>query len=241
MDTNVEGKDKDTLNTLLLLAAASNEPDVCRFLLKHGADANAKDKVYWTRPLHFAATFGNKPMCELLIEHGADVNVHALTGPCTPLHAAAENGRLGICFYLMEHGANKYTKNGSGFTPGAELELWSEGYGIPLETEVDVKKLQVTLALLNTDRTPATTAKVEDVPMSFKCPRCGCTELHVVQRHTDTVREAGSIVRTACGLVITPQEGEPLEASEMDGETYRCAECGCEEVSKGCYRKEGTY
>ncbi len=60
--------------TLLHYAARGNQPEIIRYLVKRGADVNARDDINET-PLHSAAKFGGTfEAAEVLIELGADLN-----------------------------------------------------------------------------------------------------------------------------------------------------------------------
>ncbi|VDP67057.1 unnamed protein product [Echinostoma caproni] len=49
-----------------------NTPEMCRLLLRFGANPNARDTERWT-PLHAAATCHHTELCAILIAHGADL------------------------------------------------------------------------------------------------------------------------------------------------------------------------
>ncbi|MFN3006330.1 ankyrin repeat domain-containing protein [Mycolicibacterium wolinskyi] len=54
-------------------AAADDELDVLRGLIREGAEVNARDDAGWTA-LHFAADRGNLDIAEELVRAGDDVN-----------------------------------------------------------------------------------------------------------------------------------------------------------------------
>ena len=60
-------------NTVLHMAALSNDVKTAQLCLDNGADVNTR-KSKETTPLHIAATKGNREMAELLISRGAGVN-----------------------------------------------------------------------------------------------------------------------------------------------------------------------
>jgi len=55
----------------MLDARANDRAVVVRFMLEHGANANAR--VQGTIPLHLASMYGRSDVTRLLIEHGAKV------------------------------------------------------------------------------------------------------------------------------------------------------------------------
>jgi ankyrin repeat protein len=77
--------------THLHQAAYTNRPDIAKFLLDHGANANAETDQGQT-PLHFAAYNDAEMIVELLIEHGAHTSAAARDGT-TPLHLACLAGK----------------------------------------------------------------------------------------------------------------------------------------------------
>ena len=59
--------------TTLHEAARAGELNICRLLLKHGADVMSKARDAWT-PLHFASRHGHFVIVQELLVHNADVN-----------------------------------------------------------------------------------------------------------------------------------------------------------------------
>ena len=74
-------------------------------LLKHEADANAKESVQKTTSLHIAAKHGKIEIVECLIKYGANINVKDENNR-TPLYTAAEFGELNIVECLLKYGAD---------------------------------------------------------------------------------------------------------------------------------------
>ncbi len=94
---NAKGMDK---RTPLHHTARSGQVLIVEYLIKNGADVNAKEKLGWT-PLHLAAENGYPTIVELLIANGADVKAKDTFG-WTPLHYAASGGYLEIVKYLIK-------------------------------------------------------------------------------------------------------------------------------------------
>ncbi|NOT34751.1 MAG: ankyrin repeat domain-containing protein [Candidatus Eisenbacteria bacterium] len=107
---------------------------LCRFLLEHGADANAALTDTGETPLHSAlcklARPGDEQVVEVLLEHGADPN--RATNPAiptgsfmrdcrtraeTPLHRAAAFGSEATLKRLLAAGANRDAKDMNGDSP----------------------------------------------------------------------------------------------------------------------------
>jgi len=108
-------------STALIEASARGHVEICRLLLKHGADAHARvePKVGRFGTALVAACAYNRPeICKILLDHGADVTtqtwrIFKLWRRCkaTPyltnaLITAASNGGLECCRLLLAHGAD---------------------------------------------------------------------------------------------------------------------------------------
>jgi len=96
-------------------AVSSDNIELVKLLLDHGADGKAKSDVGSTA-LHTAADRGDKEIAAMLIEHGADVNAK-VTGGTTPLHEAAWAGRDEVIKLLLSKGAEVDPKRHDGLTP----------------------------------------------------------------------------------------------------------------------------
>nr|XP_034184113.1 uncharacterized protein LOC117606144 isoform X1 [Osmia lignaria] len=90
--------------SMLHVAAEFGHQEIVDFLLKKGANVNARNDRGGI-PLHTAALNGHLEVVNTLILNGADVNARVLHG-CTSLHYAIENGHEKIANILLEHGAN---------------------------------------------------------------------------------------------------------------------------------------
>lgn len=105
--------------TPLHRASYSGHLDCVKYLVRHGANIEAKTSDDW-RPLHCAARWNNVEVAEFLIRQGADVNAKS-SGNNTPLHIVCSNGRYSltcdIIQMLLFHPNCDYTiKNQSGDT-----------------------------------------------------------------------------------------------------------------------------
>jgi ankyrin repeat protein len=85
--------------TSLHIAAASNQLDVSRELLRRGVDTNAQN-IWGATPLHLAVSNDNYEMAVLLLDHGAKVRVANNKGE-TPLDLANALGRLRLVSLLQ--------------------------------------------------------------------------------------------------------------------------------------------
>ncbi len=114
--------------TALHYAAADDEPDVLRELIRQGADVNARDHAGWT-PLHFAADRGNLVIAEELIRARADVNATNQLGE-EPLFRAVAVGKIGnvraVAALLLDNGADPYRKISSVLSPARFVSFMKE-------------------------------------------------------------------------------------------------------------------
>ncbi len=92
-----------------------------QFLLKHGADVNARRDDLWT-PLHLAVNIGELSVAQMLLEHQADVNSRNEDGQA-PLHLLSrweapqdEDNDSGLAKLLLERGANVNEKDNDNAT-----------------------------------------------------------------------------------------------------------------------------
>ena len=95
----------------LMLAALKGLGEVCKQLIKQGADVN---KPGWT-PLHYAATNGHLAVMDLLLENHAYIDAASPNGS-TPLMMAAHYGTTAAVKLLLEAGADPLLKNDLGLT-----------------------------------------------------------------------------------------------------------------------------
>jgi ankyrin repeat protein len=95
----------------------NSNAEIIKYLIKHGADVNAKN-IYDDTPLHFAAYANpNVDVMKCLIENGANINAKN-NNSGTPLHRAAfNNPNIDVIKCLIKHGADINAKNNSGKTP----------------------------------------------------------------------------------------------------------------------------
>ncbi|MDR3387192.1 MAG: quinoprotein dehydrogenase-associated putative ABC transporter substrate-binding protein [Rudaea sp.] len=99
----------------LFNAIVANDIDRARYLLDHGAQANARDGEGNT-PLINAARFGFVPIATYLVEHKADVDLPDRNN-WTPLMFAAWNDRPDLVQMFAAHGAKVDATDNDGLTP----------------------------------------------------------------------------------------------------------------------------
>jgi len=114
-------------HTLLHFASHHGRIETARFLLDHGANANAENKR-GQKPLHLLLEGDHNSQdvltfALLLLERGADVDAQD-KDHATPLHFASYHGKLEIARVLLNHDANANAENNWGKTP---LHLVLEG------------------------------------------------------------------------------------------------------------------
>ncbi|CAB3380308.1 Hypothetical predicted protein [Cloeon dipterum] len=102
-------------SVVLLEAAARNDIDEVRYLLKQGVDPDATNEDGLTA-LHQCCIDDNEKMLLLLLEFGANVNAED-SEKWTPLHAAATCGHLHLVKILVAHSANLLAVNADGNMP----------------------------------------------------------------------------------------------------------------------------
>ena len=107
---------------------------ICDFLIKHGANVNAKVDVTGETPLHNALSKAGRPYylftVKILVENGADLDAKTVPGletgafmrdvrtkGATPLHRAAAYADEVIIKYLLDNGATKEMKDAHGNSP----------------------------------------------------------------------------------------------------------------------------
>lgn len=102
-------------NTPLHLAAALGYLDIAKYLLKKGADVNARNRKKQT-PLHLAVFNAHKDIIKYLIVHKAEINAVEDEGD-SPLAWAVYKGQTAILSLLIELKANIHIQNKIGNTP----------------------------------------------------------------------------------------------------------------------------
>jgi hypothetical protein len=90
--------------TALSLAVGSNNAEMTRLLLDHGANVDLASGPQHQRPI-YAAAAARAEMLPILFEHHASLQARDETG-WTPLHYAANTQNLPAIAFLLEHGAN---------------------------------------------------------------------------------------------------------------------------------------
>jgi len=99
--------------TLLHHASRKNWFDIVKYLVKSGADIEARDSTNGNTPLHHAAIKNNIEIVKYLIEHGADIHARSVLYN-TPLHRAAYGKNFETVKYLLDCGADKTLRNREG-------------------------------------------------------------------------------------------------------------------------------
>ena len=110
---DIEGIDRDG-RTLLINGAFYERKKIVDFLLRSGANVNAKDRNDFTA-LHAATQTGNIDIVSVLLENGADVNAKNCYGN-SPLMTCDHNAPVKIFELLIMHGADPLQKNNYGIS-----------------------------------------------------------------------------------------------------------------------------
>ena len=102
-------------NAPIYFASAYGSPEMLKYLIENGADANQSTKNGFT-PLHAAVEFSDITNMNILIEHGANVNAKSIFG-FTPLHRAATERGSDVVLFLIKNGADASIIDNLGTTP----------------------------------------------------------------------------------------------------------------------------
>ena len=94
---------KEELGTKLIYTAEEGLTNVVKYIIKVGADINAKDNAGRTA-LYMASWKGHEQMAKILLDAGADVNAKDNIG-WTALMWASSYGHKDIVTLLKKHGA----------------------------------------------------------------------------------------------------------------------------------------
>ena len=129
--------------TLLHVVSRGGLVDTARWLLNHGADANAMDDG-WTS-LHLATFNKHLEIVRMLLEHNADILAQNNRGEVA-LHLAAcycqPNSQINVLQLLLDHGADVNARNNEGSTPlhHSSCMRRGDGYG-PRKGSVESTRL----------------------------------------------------------------------------------------------------
>ncbi len=116
-NVNVTGADG---STAIMYAAANNDLELVRALIKAGANVKLKNQ-FGTSALTEAAIIGSAPIIDALLKAGADPNFKNPNGE-TPLMAAARSGKLDAAKALLDAGADINAKETWG---GQSALMWA--------------------------------------------------------------------------------------------------------------------
>ncbi|KAH9172799.1 ankyrin repeat-containing domain protein [Lactarius sanguifluus] len=121
-NVGAQGTGGRTLLHTAIQAPSNLAVGAVQFLLKHGADINAREMDLST-PLHLAAAQGHFEVAQMLLQRGADANSRNADGE-TPLHMVpkptfprGEGNRAKLVQLLLENGADVNARNDDDETP----------------------------------------------------------------------------------------------------------------------------
>jgi hypothetical protein len=113
----IDSRDEETGNTLLLLACQCRCEDLARIMINKGADCNAIN-TSGACCLHFSCyrDSASKTIAKLLLKNGSNPDVCERTYGCTPLHYCAGLGDIDFLKLLLSHGATIDLKDSYNYT-----------------------------------------------------------------------------------------------------------------------------
>ena len=117
VDVNAPGPDG---TTAIMYAAANNDLDLVRALIKAGANVKLQNQ-FGSSALTEASIIGSAPVIEALLQAGADPNFRTTDGE-TPLMAAARTGKVDAAKALLDAGAQVNAKETWG---GQTALMWA--------------------------------------------------------------------------------------------------------------------
>ena len=101
--------------TPLQIACLHGERVIIQYLLKRGADIEARTENNWT-PLHLAFSNGDQDVVNLLLDRGASIDAKT-KDDLTALHLASFCGHQNVAKYLLDKGASINAKTTDKHTP----------------------------------------------------------------------------------------------------------------------------
>jgi ankyrin repeat protein len=122
-DPNTAGADG---TTAIMYAAANDDLELVRALIKAGADVKVKNQ-FGTSAITEAAIIGSAPIVDALLKAGADANTKTPEGE-TPLMEAARAGKLDAAKRLLDAGADVNARETWG---GQSAIMWAASQGQP--------------------------------------------------------------------------------------------------------------
>jgi ankyrin repeat protein len=123
VNVNATGADG---STAVMYAAANNDLELVRALIKAGANVKLKNQL-GTSAITEAAIIGSAPIIDALLKAGADPNFRTTDGE-TPLMAAARSGRIDAAKALLAAGADVNAKENWG---GQSAIMWASAQSQP--------------------------------------------------------------------------------------------------------------
>jgi len=161
-------------STAIMYAAANNDPELVRVLIKAGANVKLKND-FGTSAMTEAAIIGSAPVIDVLLKAGADPNFQTPDGE-TPLMAAARSGKVDAVKALLDAGADVNAKESWG---GQSALMWATA-----QSQAEIVKLLATKGANLNDHSKINQweRKIIQEPRPKDMNKGGFTPLHYAAR-----------------------------------------------------------
>lgn len=225
MSFNVEDIDLLKQAPAIMHAASSNNPDLVKLLIEHGADPNQTEAGGYRTALHVAAVLDRPAIIEMLLQNGADPDP---PGSRTPLHFASEYQKVRSVQALLAGGADPNAQTSTqGKTALIYAVTWGPAQGstvtvrVLLENGADPDQVDSNGSTVLHHAVKARKEAVIPILIEFGASidaqdSTGSTALHLAAQSGRT-QMAAALVELGASLDLTNNEGQtPLDVAAND-------------------------